>query len=110
MITQTTAPSRPQIPHPEEIYNSIMRGIEPELTTEQFPLLKEIYKNEEPSQKAVRIERYKKSFQRFDEEFQEAIQRLTGKVNSYRRHVIKYAEAQTQTEEEALRELEQAFS
>jgi len=46
----------------DEIYDRIMTGIEPELTTEQLPTLSEKYKDETDEQKQARADRYNAAF------------------------------------------------
>jgi len=49
----------------EQLYNLLMAEIEPELLTMVVPHLDEIYKDENPEQKARRAKRYAKAFALF---------------------------------------------
>ena len=64
-----TFPPPPPIPGGEEVYDRIMGGIEPELTTAQLPLLKEKYANETPEAAKARADRYEKAFQEYDVQY-----------------------------------------
>lgn len=68
------------IPTGDELYDMIMKGIEPDLTTGQIPLLDAKYKNETPEEAAVRAERYKKAFAEYDLQLSAYLVKLHAKV------------------------------
>ncbi|MBI1812907.1 hypothetical protein HY285_05680 [Candidatus Peregrinibacteria bacterium] len=105
---QTAAPQPPKIPASgKELYNELMGKIEPELTTDQIPLLPEKYKNETPDQAAVRAERYNKAYAAYEAAYAAYMQQLAGEVSSYRRSAFGSVEAKDrQKETAALDELE----
>lgn len=41
-----------------DLYNFVMSGLEPELTTDVMPYLDEMYEDETPAEQAERLERY----------------------------------------------------
>lgn len=101
----------PPIPTAEELYDSIMRGIEPELVRDQIPLLDEKYKDETPEQKTARMERYTKAFAAYDIAVEVTMKDLTAKVASYRRQALQEAENEEKGEEQGkIRDIEQKFS
>lgn len=51
---------------PRELYNLIMRQIEPELTTEMLPLLDEMYASEDPEDRKKRMQKYMSAFEQFE--------------------------------------------
>ncbi len=62
-------PPPPPIPSGEEVYDTIISKIEPELTTAQLPLLKDKYKDETPEAAKARAERYAKAFEEYDKQY-----------------------------------------
>ena len=65
MSTTQTAMS----PTVEEVYNLIMREIEPELTTDMLPTLGELYPDETPQEWKKRQERYQRAFALYETRF-----------------------------------------
>ncbi len=53
----------------EDLYNAIMRRIEPDLTTDMLPTLDEYYSFETEEQRKQRAEWYEKVFKQFDLEY-----------------------------------------
>ena len=53
----------------EEIYNLLMRQIEPELVTDMLPQLGELYPDETPAEWKKRQERYQRAFALYEERF-----------------------------------------
>lgn len=72
----------------EEIYDAIMIGIEPELTTAQIPTLAEKYKNETPAEKAARDERYAKASAEYDRQLAAFNAAMKQKVRSMHREAM----------------------
>ncbi len=102
---------RPVIPNGEEIYNSIMREIDPELTTDQIPLLKARYKDATEEENKIREQRYQKSYAAYDKAYATFIKNLKKEVDAYKKQAMKSAENDSRKEEAGiLRKLEQAFS
>ncbi len=52
---------------PVRLYDAIMAEIEPELTSQMAPTLKERYQRETTAEKAERMARYEQAFALFDE-------------------------------------------
>lgn len=75
--------NNPIIPTGDELYDMLMRNIEPDLTTGQIPLLDAKYKNETPEEAAVRAERYKKAFAEYDLQLSAYLAKLHAKVREY---------------------------
>lgn len=101
----------PVIPSGAEIYNMLMKQIEPELTTDQMALLNEKYKDQPPAEVKARVARYNRAFNEYDRRFEEYVVLLKEQVNSYRKLVISRAEAEMQVEEETqLQSLESNIS
>lgn len=95
-----TLPKPPAIPTGREIYDSIMRQIEPELVSGVIPTLKGKYKNETEEGKKTRGERYRKAFIRYYEMFEAYISDLDLRIRRYRREAMAGIEAISHGEEE----------
>lgn len=72
----------------EEIYDAIMIGIEPELTSSQISTLEEKYKNETPEEKAARDERYAKASAEYDRQLAAFNATMKQKVRSMHREAM----------------------
>jgi hypothetical protein len=90
----------PTVPKAEELYNSLMREIEPDLTTDQIPLIDEKYKGETPEETLARLEKYKKAFALYDEKSVEFFKDLSNKVTAYRKQALQEAETEVKGEEQ----------
>ncbi|MDD5751166.1 MAG: hypothetical protein PHS73_01440 [Candidatus Peribacteraceae bacterium] len=101
----------PVIPDATELYNSIMSKIEPDLTTDQIPLIDEKYKHETEEQKAARLDRYNKAFATYDKTAADYFKNLHEQVTVYRKQALKEAETESLgQEQEKLSQIETLFS
>ncbi|MDD5623293.1 MAG: hypothetical protein PHI23_01125 [Candidatus Peribacteraceae bacterium] len=95
----------------EEIYDAIMREIEPELVTDQLPLLKEKYKEETPEQKNERGARYQKAFEEYDRRYKLYLSAQHEKVRQFKKSALGFVEAHTNQDDAAkMQSLESSFS
>ena len=102
---------RPVIPPAEELYNTIMRGIEPDLTTDQIPGLPAKYAGETPEMKDARLDRYVAAYAAYDKAIEAYLKELDAKVNAYRKAAFKSGEAKSKEKEaQELNAIEAAFS
>ncbi|MEK7591049.1 MAG: hypothetical protein AAB489_02470 [Patescibacteria group bacterium] len=85
-------PIPPAIPTGQELYDSIMGHIEPELTTSALPLLAEHYQNETPEEATARKQRYELAFERYDQAYDGYIQTLHAQADRYRRQSFAHVE------------------
>jgi hypothetical protein len=92
--------SEPQIPKAEDLYNALMQGIEPELTTDQIPLLEGKYRGETPEQRQARIERYNTAFAAYERAQADYLKDLRVKVKGFKREALKEAEGKSRSEEQ----------
>ena len=100
----------PVIPSAEDLYESLMQRIEPELTHDQIPLLDEKYKEETEEQKAARQGRYQRAFAEYDKALEAYMKDLNAHVAVYRKQALKEAETQSaQQEADALSQMESRF-
>lgn len=81
-------PVPPVIPSGEEVYDSIMGGIEPELVTTVLPTLKEKYKDETPAAAKARAERYEKAFAEYDKRYAQYIASQQQGIQTYEKQFM----------------------
>jgi hypothetical protein len=89
-----------KIPTGEELYNFLMKDIEPDLLTSQLPLLDERYKNESPEAAAARAARYEKAFAEYEKRLSAYMAELNAKVREYQRTAMQSIEHEERAEEE----------
>lgn len=65
----TPTPTPTEAMSPEDIYNLLMDGIEPALTTYNLPLLDGMYMDETAEERAARLATYEKAFAEFDKQY-----------------------------------------
>lgn len=88
------------IPTGDELYNLLMSKIEPDLTTDQLPLLDAKYKGETPEQAQARAERYEKAFAQYDKELAQYIATLKAKIKTYQHTAMQSLEHEEKVKEE----------
>ena len=76
-------PNPPKIPSGQEIYDSIMQKIEPELVSAVIPTLKEKYKDETPEAKEARKKRYNNAFAKYQKEFKAYMEKIHEESHKY---------------------------
>lgn len=104
-------PPPPNLPSPEEIYDTIMSKIEPELTTAQMPLLDKKYAGETEEQTKQRYERYSQAFMTYDEKFREYRRELEQGARNYQRAIMGATEKRMRGEEDTeIANIESQFS
>ena len=86
---------------PETIYDTIMKQIEPELTTSQMPLLEQKYAGETPEQNKARKEKYARAFQAYDEKFRDYRREIEQQAQAYQRSVMAANESLTSGSDKA---------
>ena len=107
--TQKTA--RPVVPTGQELYDSIMGHIEPDLTTESLKTLAQKYEGETPEQTATRKRRYDLAFERYDQAYADYVETLHAQAHRYRRQSFDQAELKNREQEGSILDsLQQAIS
>jgi hypothetical protein len=99
-MTQTQTITDLQIPSGDDLYNTLMGRIEPDLTTDQLPLLDQKYKGESAEEAKVRAERYEKAFAEYDKQLAEYLAELQGKVREYQLSACRSVEHDDREKEE----------
>lgn len=93
-----------------DIYNGIMREIEPELTTDQIPLMKEKYKDETAQQRKARGERYAKAMEEYEKRYAQYLQKQDANVRAFKIGAIHFAEDKASAgDRQKLQSLESSF-
>ena len=80
------------IPSGQEIFDGLMRKIEPELVTSNLPKLDAPYAKETPAQHKKRYARYSKAFMQYKKEFKAWSAKLQKAVAAYKKALFKAAE------------------
>ena len=95
----------------EQLYDMIMRDIEPDLLSYNIPKLDDYYKDETEEEHETRMQRYKVAYQRFEVNFQEFMNNVQDEVRDTKRASLTEQEAADRAEEESnLANLEEALS
>jgi phage tail tube protein FII len=102
MSPSATIPARPVIPTGKELYDLIMKDIEPELLSSELPHLVEKYGNETDDQKLARLQRYARAFARFDEAYETYMTHMRQQVKEYRTQAFRFAESSERTDESTM--------
>ena len=94
----------------EQLYNTIMADIEPDLLLESIPLLDQLYAGETKDKKDARMKRYEVAYKKFDAEFGKFMGEVTEEVKTARRQALQAKEAEARTQESTvIGSLEAAF-
>lgn len=83
----------PTIPSTVELYDLLMKDIEPELTSVMVPTLAAKYRKETPEQSAKRAERYAKAFRDYDRKLEQYIGDLNASIRKFGRQAAASMEA-----------------
>lgn len=94
-----TPPTKPVIPSGQEIFDSIMKDIEPDLISTNVNTLEEKYGGEPEDQKKARLERYKLAFAEYDKRYKVYMDDLTQKVAEYTKYEMKKIEIKNKEKE-----------
>jgi len=104
----------PVIPAPKsgaEVYNGIMGTIEPELMTDQIPLMKEKYKDETPEQKNARGQRYAKAMEEYDRRYAQYLQEQDANLRSFKVGAIHFVEDKvSESDQQKMLSIESSFN
>ncbi len=104
-------PAEPVIPDGETVYNDIMRGINPELTTDMLPTLAKKYAQETPEQHEKRQERYKQDLVEYKKQSAAYMAELRNQVADFERTTRQMTElADTHEEQGQLNSITNAIS
>ncbi|MDA0376573.1 MAG: hypothetical protein O3A80_04675 [bacterium] len=109
--SSTGMPTPPQIKGGEEVYNMIMKEIEPDLVSSVMDTLDEKYAEETEEEKAKRMKRYAAAFVEYEKQYQEYMVRKKGEVKTFGRSMNQSIEAENMSGEAGiLGDLESQFS
>lgn len=90
-----------QLPTGEQVYDSIMCQIEPELLLSNLQNLDAPYLGESEQHRTERYERYGKAFAKYQGHYQAWIKSLKSAVNVYKKAVIKASEKVSASDDSA---------
>ena len=95
------------LPTGQEIYDRLMKNIEPELVIRNLKELDAPYKKETVARRKARYARYAKAFKEYRKQYKAWIKQLNLKIQNYKRAVIKASEKMSKTSDaSALADLE----
>ncbi|MCK5017645.1 MAG: hypothetical protein KAS32_11325 [Candidatus Peribacteraceae bacterium] len=106
-----TQKSSGTIPTGKQIYDGIMKNIEPDLLSDNLSKIKEQHAGETEEEHKERMERYKVAFAKYDELYVQWLTRVKTAVKEKREEARKKAEIMSDTEDEViLQNIESSFS
>lgn len=109
MHTNTDTTSAP-VWSAEELYDSIMREIEPDLTTAEIETIDSKYPNETEDEHKARLEQYALAFVIFDETLEEFQTEKKDEIREIKNEMQKLAEQEAhQEDEKIMNKLEQSI-
>jgi hypothetical protein len=93
-------PMPPVILSGHELYDQIMGGIEPELTTKGRKLAELKYQNETPEQHEERMARYQRAFEEYERRYTDHKNKQQKQVMDFKKGLRGWVERKTQTKKE----------
>ena len=100
--TAVEPPTKPVIPSGQEIFDMIMKDIEPDLISTNVNTLEEQYGTEPEEQKKARLEKYKLAFAEYDKRYKEYMDELTKDVSEYTKYEMKKIEVKNKEKEQGI--------
>lgn len=108
---QLTAGQTARFPSGAEIYDGIMRLINPELTLQSLPHLDERYRDESEDERRARLWGYEEDFKMYERAFARWANGVRGAVDALKHAALSAAETIHRSKEvEALGAIEQSFT
>ncbi|MBM3228123.1 hypothetical protein FJZ27_04695 [Candidatus Peribacteria bacterium] len=94
----------------EDLYNILMRGIEPDLCTDTLPLLDVMYEGETSDQRKERMQWYSEAFRQFLERYEKFTAALHGEFRKIQTSLRSIAEGKSAAhDDDAVKNLEHLF-
>ena len=110
-MSQTHTATVPSDELARELYDVLMREIEPDLLSYNIDKLDSFYASESEEEHAVRMDRYQKAYQKFDQAFNEFMGEVPAEARASKRAALKEKEENAKNlEQEDLASLEAAFA
>ena len=81
------------LPSGREVYDTLMRRINPELVTDKLPHLDDGFADETPEQRNVRYAKYQEDFAQYNEAYAQWIEQTKAAADSYCRQALQSAES-----------------
>ena len=100
----------PPIPSADEIYDSLMASIEPELTSDNLSRIVEMTANETLEQRTTRADRYMRAFEAYDKKLLAHFNDWNQAFALYKKSSMKQTEVEVnQAEGSVIQEIENGF-
>ena len=96
-----TGAAKSPLQAPQWLYDLIMRGIEPDLMSDQIPQLEVRYREESVEGRRKRMDRYEHAFAQFDEALENFSAMLYLSMEEAKAHAQEQIDVQEQVEREA---------
>ena len=110
-MTQTDPQISGQFPTADQVYDRIMKDIEPELLTVSNPTLAEKYKDETPEESQARAERYQKAYAEYDKKYEAYMLEFDGMVRGLQHEAVGVVEGESKKgDDDALATLESGMA
>ena len=110
-VAAKSATTPPYVPDGDEIYDTLMGKIEPELLSYNIPYLREAIEGDTPEERRERGERYVKAYEEYDRQFAEYQKELKNQFLSYKKNSLSALEGHMKiVDNEQIAELETAIS
>jgi hypothetical protein len=87
------------LPSGREVYDTLMRRINPSLVTDKLPHLDDGFGDESPEQRKIRYAKYQEDFARYSEAYEQWIAQTKAAADTYCRQALKSAESGSRTQE-----------
>lgn len=109
-MEKMTDPQSFTIPTGQELFDSIMAHIEPDLTSENLKTLDQKYAGETEDETWTRKQRYELAFERYEQAYSGYVETLQAQANRYRKQSIQKVELEHREKESGfLGTIEQAI-
>lgn len=110
MPDTNTATAQNTLPSGVEIYDAIMREIEPDLVTSAIAGLTAKYANETAEEKQERLDRYRSAYETYDEIYADWLKKFKEQVSEFKKNAFATAQARSAEEDaKAMASLEESI-
>ncbi len=95
----------------QDVYNTLMFQIEPELTSWVLPVLNTLYETETEEEKEERRGRYERAFEMYNQRFEELMNLWKSELHAFKKNAVsEYKVQEASREEKILQSLDQSLS
>lgn len=84
----------------QQLYDVVMRDVEPDLLSYNLPKLAEFYKDETPAEHSNRMERYRTAYTKFEQAWRDFLTKVQMQVTSGQKMALEQKEASDRASEQ----------